>query len=107
MNLFPVLIDQSEIGNLLAGLRLVLAARRSSLPAVALLRDDDVFKIGAVARDNDVRGDLVAGVERREDADVADGVSHGHGVHEAGDRLVVHDERGAFRIDGDYLAYEM
>ena len=47
-------------------------------------------------------GDAVAGVELGEDAGVFDLVGHGHGVHKAGDGLVV--EGDVASVDGDDFA---
>ena len=106
------LVAEVEVGDGVAGVGDVVLDGGFVVGA-GLSGDDDVVELGVagaggVLRDYDAGGDAVAGVELAEDHWVLDLVGHGHGVHEAGDGIVVEcDVAGVggddFAADGEGL----
>lgn len=56
---------------------------------------------------NDIRCDLITGIESDERLVVPDGIAHGHRAHEAGDFFVTHDEQPVIDADCDDRAFEV
>jgi len=100
------LVEEGEVGDGVSGLWDVVLDG-GLVVGTALGYDDDVVEedvaeFGAVWGGEDGGGDAIAGVELADDAGVFELVGHGHGVHEAGDGLVVEGDLCA--VNGDYLA---
>lgn len=100
------LVEKFEVGDAVAGLGDVVLD--GWLVVGASLSDDyDFVEFGVaiacgILFDEDFGGDTVAGVEFAYDAGVLELVGHDHGVHKAGDGLVV--ERDVSGIGADDLA---
>jgi hypothetical protein len=106
-----VLVDEAEIGDLVAGLGDV-ELDGWAVVGLGLADDDEVVDEDFIARralrgwlrNQDIGGDKIAGVEFVEDAGVAELVGHGHRVHVAGDGLVVERDFAFGGIGGDDFA---
>jgi hypothetical protein len=102
------LVEEAEVGDGVSSLGdKVLDG--GFLVGASLGDDDDVVELdvvefGAVCGGEEAGGDTVAGVELAGYAGVFELVGHDHGVHEAGDGLVVEGDLGA--VDGYDLAAE-